>query len=64
MEENGKRRKKGRSFLEIFAKENGKMSSTIFCKKNNIFSARHNKIVKNVKIGDTIFQKKFAKIFL
>ena len=57
MEENGKRRKKRRSFLEIFAKENGEMSSPICEKKQLFFSARHNRIVKkNVKIGEIIEQ--------
>ena len=52
-----KKKKKGRSFLEEFAKENGKMSSPICWIKNNyFFSARHNRTVKNVKIGETIFQ--------
>ena len=60
MEENGKRRKKGRSFLGKFAKENGEMSYSICWIKNNYFSARHNRIVKNVKIGETIFQDFFS----
>ena len=37
MEENGKRREKGRSFLENLAKENGEMSSPICWIKNNFF---------------------------
>ena len=58
-----KKKKKGRSFLENFAKENGKMSSTICCiKKQLFFSARHNRKAKNVKIGETIFQVFVAKI--
>ena len=54
-----KKKKKERSFLENFAKENGKMSSPICCIKKQLFSARHNKIVKNVKNGETIFSRFF-----
>ena len=64
MEENGKKEKKGRSFLENFANEDGKMSSPICCLKKQKNSARHNRLVKYVKIGETIFQDFFfAKIF-
>ena len=56
MEENGKRRKKGRSFLENLAKDNGEVDFPICWMKNNFFfPARHNKKVKTVKIGETIF---------
>ena len=55
---------KSKIILEKFAKENGKMSSPFCWMKNNYFSARHNRIVKNVKSGETIFQDFFfAKIF-
>ena len=58
-----KKKKKRRFFLGNFAKENGEMSSPICWIKNNYFSARHNKIVKHVIIGETIFQDFFSKIF-
>ena len=64
MEENGKRRKKGRSFLDNFAKENGKMSSPICCTGCCFFfSARHNKIVENVKNGRPFFKFFFRENF-
>ena len=65
MEENGKRRKKGRSLLEIFAKENGKMFfPTCWIKNFFFFSARHNRIVKKCEAGRPFFKFFFfAKIF-
>ena len=56
MEENVKRRKKKRSFLEIFAKENGEMSSPICWMKTKKFRIHHNRQAKNAKAGETIFQ--------
>ena len=64
MEENGKRRKKGRSFLDNFAKENGKMSSPICCARCGFFfSARLNRMVKNVKNGRPFFKFFFRENF-
>ena len=57
-----KKKKKGRSFLENFAKENGEMSSPTCWRKNNYFSARHNRIVKNVKNWRPFF-KFFSRNF-
>ena len=64
MEENGKRRKKGRSFLENFAKENGKISSPICWKKNNYFfstSQQDSKTCENWRPFLKFFFEKFFK---
>ena len=48
----------------FFQKSNGvKMSFPICWIKNNNFSARHNRIVKHVIIGETIFQDFFLRNF-
>ena len=41
MEENGKRRKKGRSFLENLAWDNGEVDFPICWMKNNFFFFQH-----------------------
>ena len=51
-----KKKKKGRSFLENFAKVNGEMSSPICLKKNNFFFSASQQDRKNVKIGEIIEQ--------
>ena len=59
-----KKKKKKRSFLEKFAKENGKMFlPNLLDKKNNCCSARHNRKEKDVKIGETIFHDFLSRKF-